>query len=64
MESTHSIEDSITQLNLLDTSGISGISQFTVAQYDAFEKIGISGDLFREILIEYKRQGKNISEMQ
>ena len=28
------------------------------------EKIGISGDLFKDVLAEYKRQGKSIQQMQ
>jgi len=28
------------------------------------EKIGISGDLFKDVLAEYRRQGKSIQQMQ
>jgi len=30
---------------------------------DLFESIGISGELFREILLEYKKQGRTVEEM-
>lgn len=61
--------DSFTQQNFLaDAPGRdsmkSNISTFTVAQLQDFEKIGLSGELFKEVRQYYKTQGKSKEQMQ
>ena len=49
-----------TDIKIVD---VSGMSYFSPQQMDLFESIGISGDLFKEILFEYKKQGRTVEEM-
>ena len=42
----------------------SNITTFTVAQLQDFEKIGLSGELFKEVRQYYKTQGKSKEQMQ
>ena len=62
-------QDSFTQQNFLaDAQGRdsmkSNISTFTAAQLQDFERIGLSGELFREVRQYYKKQGKSKEQMQ
>lgn len=61
--------DSFTQQNfLVDAQGRdsmkSNISTFTAAQLQDFERIGLSGELFKEVRQYYKKQGKSKEQMQ
>ena len=61
--------DSFTQQNFLaDAQGRdsmkSNISTFTAAQLQDFERIGLSGELFKEVRQYYKKQGKSKEQMQ
>jgi hypothetical protein len=40
------------------------MDEFIQSQMEDLEKIGISGDLFREVWSEYQRQGKSMQQMQ
>jgi hypothetical protein len=40
------------------------IDEFVQMQSDDLEKIGITGDLFKDVWREYKRQGKTREQMQ
>lgn len=44
-------------LSRFQAPNVSSISEFTSNQLEAFERIGFSGELFKEVLAEYERQG-------
>lgn len=56
-ESNHSERQDVSILNYT-------MDEFIQYQLADLEKIGISGELFREVWEEYKRQGKNKQQMQ
>lgn len=43
---------------------VSGIGIFSSDQLEFFHNIGLTGDLFKDVLNEYKKQGRTIVDMQ
>lgn len=66
LDNTH-LEPDQSQIQQRDTvtSAANGPSEeFTQEQLEQFENIGVNGDLFKDIVLEYQKQGKSMAELQ